>query len=157
MVARMCLIVPLVVHCLSCWMFPAIFYAVWLFYLQILFCCKEPHSSLTMYCDTILHDKKYLILDCNIFLSIVMSVVCVLFVLLHIWYQSLDRTVCIVTRLWARCRRNHDSIPDRGKRYFLQSTQIGSRAHPAWYMGDTSSSFTRCQVAGAWNFPLTSM
>ena len=48
------------------------------FDLEILFCCKQPHSSLTMYCDTVLHDK-YLILDCNIFLSIVMSVVYVLF------------------------------------------------------------------------------
>jgi len=76
-----------------------------------------------MYCDTILHDKKYLILDCNNFHSIVVSVVCVLFVLLHLWYHSLDRTVCIVTRLWARCLRNHDSIPDGGKRFFF------SRAH----------------------------
>ena len=70
MVERMRLIVPLYAHCLSCLMFPAIFYSVWLLSSGLVR-CKQPHSSLTMYCDTILHDKKYLILDCNIFLSIV--------------------------------------------------------------------------------------
>jgi len=39
---------------------------------------------------------------------------------------------------------------------YLNIVQIGSEAHPAFYLMGTRGSFPGCEATGSWSWPLTS-
>jgi hypothetical protein len=55
--------------------------------------------------------------------------------------------VPVVTRLWALCQRNCDSIPGRALS-FLQSVHTGSGAHPAFHSVPTGALSLRLKCPG---------